>query len=62
MMQAIFIDLVVPGDTYDGKKIIAVEPPTNKCPSWVIQLKGERLPRYFVKDTQILIERGENAD
>ena len=54
----VFIDSVAPGDTYDGKTIIAVEPPTDKCPSWAIQLKGERLPRYFVKDAQILIERG----
>ena len=53
----VFIDKIKSGDYYDGKQILAIEPPTHNCPSWVIWLKGERVPRHFGKDSQLLIER-----
>lgn len=57
MKLSLFIDMVKAGDSYNGKTIIAIEPPDKKCDYWLIHLKGETIPRTIGKDSRVLVER-----
>lgn len=53
----LFVDMIRAGDSYNGKTIMAIEPPDKMCGYWLIHLKGETVPRTIGKDSQMLIER-----
>lgn len=59
--QSIFVDEVTPGQYFNGKKIVAVEPPDKLCDYWLVHLAGETVPRTFGKGSQVLVQQeGEN--